>query len=212
MRQTRQVVAATMAIMLVVAVVPLARSEPQTCGLRPPTEETHPADLNADGEVTNDEFVEYAESQENAESGKQEMDADGDGKVTTEEFLAFAEGQELGPVELTPDNFDAKTKQFKAAFVKFMAPWCGHCQNMAKSFHDLAKKIHSESPGTVLIGTVNCDQQREFCEMFQVEGLPTLLLMKDPEVFEDATPVLFQGERNFEGMLSFLEQEGVLSN
>ena len=44
-----------------------------------------------------------------------------------------------------------------------------------------------------------------------MQGFPTLLLMKDPEVYEDATPVLFQGERNFEGMLEFLVQEGVLS-
>jgi hypothetical protein len=29
-------------------------------------------------------------------------------------------------------------------------------------------------------------------------------------VFEDATPVLFQGERDYDGMLSFLQQEGVL--
>jgi thiol-disulfide isomerase/thioredoxin len=102
---------------------------------------------------------------------------------------------------------------------------CGHCQTMAKAWSDLAKTVHTKYKG-VRVGTVNCDQHRDFCEMFQVapspgcqlsvrkllaatgprgrrdcdfvscyaqiRGFPTLLLMKDPEAFEDATPVLFE--------------------
>jgi hypothetical protein len=30
------------------------------CGLRPPASETHPSDLNADGETTPEEFQQYA--------------------------------------------------------------------------------------------------------------------------------------------------------
>jgi hypothetical protein len=30
------------------------------CGLRPPASETHPSDMNADGETTPEEFAEYA--------------------------------------------------------------------------------------------------------------------------------------------------------
>jgi protein disulfide-isomerase-like protein len=138
------------------------------------------------------------------------MDADGDGKVSTEEFVQFAEKQATGPIDLTPENFDASTANSKAAFVKFMAPWCGHCQTMAKAWSDLATKVHSEYKG-VTIGTVNCDTQKEFCAMFEIQGLPTLLLMKNPEAFEDPTPMIYQDERDLSTMLSFLEQEGVLS-
>lgn len=78
-----------------------------------------------------------------------------------------------GPIDLTPENFDASTANSKAAFVKFMAPWCGHCQTMAKAWSDLATKVHSEYKG-VTIGTVNCDTQKEFCAMFEIQGLPTV--------------------------------------
>lgn len=178
-------------------------------------EAAHPADLDGDGKVSPDEFVEFAAKQEAGEEESGKLDANGDGKVSTEEFVAFAEKQaasevDQGPVALTADNFDAETKGSKAAFVQFKAPWCQHCTSMAETFGQLAKTVHAQYPGTVRIGSVDCDEQREFCEMFQIQGFPTLLLMKDPEVFEDATPVLFQGEREFEGMLEFLRQEGVV--
>lgn len=35
--------------------------------------------------------------------------------------------------------------------------------------------------------------------------------MKNPEAFEDPTPMIYQDERDLSTMLSFLEQEGVLS-
>lgn len=182
----------------------------ETCGLRPPSDEApHPADLDADGEVTTEEFVQYAEAAEAAE--EKGMDADGDGTVTTEEFVKFAEAQAAGPVDLTAENFDEKTAGTSAAFVEFMAPWCGHCQTMAPEWAELATKVHTEYSG-VRVGTVNCDEQRDFCEMFQIQGFPTLLLMKDPNVFEDATPVLYQKERNAAAMFEFLKEEKVLAN
>jgi hypothetical protein len=63
--KTRQCSLAVLAILL--AGVALAAGA-ETCGLRPPAdkEAVHPADLNADGEVTVEEFQEYAEAQASA--------------------------------------------------------------------------------------------------------------------------------------------------
>jgi len=185
------------------------------CGLAAGDEAAHPADLDGDGKVSPDEFVEFAQRQEEGTVAGDKLDANGDGQVSTEEFVAFAEKQaagesDHGAAQMTADNFDEYTKGSKAAFVKFSAPWCGHCTAMEEPFSQLAKTVHSKHPGSVRIGSVDCDDQREFCEMFQIEGFPTLLLMKDPEVYEDATPVLFQGERDYDGMLEFLQNEGVV--
>ena len=80
---------------------------------------------------------------------------------------------------------------------------------MAKAYHDLANSVHSRYSG-LKIGIVNCEQERQFCEMFQVAGFPTLILMKNPEAFEDSTPVLYEGNRDLDSMLQFLEAQGVL--
>ena len=113
-------------LVLLLVGVTLSTGDDKTCELRPEsdTDNVHPADLNADGEVTAEEFQEFAEAQGGADGdGDGGMDADGDGTVTTEEFVAIAEGQDAGPVELTGENFDQMTQGTQAAFVKFMAPW-----------------------------------------------------------------------------------------
>eukprot|EP00285_Hemiselmis_virescens_P011719 CAMPEP_0173393678 /NCGR_PEP_ID=MMETSP1356-20130122/22247_1 /TAXON_ID=77927 ORGANISM="Hemiselmis virescens, Strain PCC157" /NCGR_SAMPLE_ID=MMETSP1356 /ASSEMBLY_ACC=CAM_ASM_000847 /LENGTH=214 /DNA_ID=CAMNT_0014351735 /DNA_START=79 /DNA_END=723 /DNA_ORIENTATION=+ len=201
---TASVLAVMLACCIMAGQFSHAGAEAGSCGLRPPAEDTHATDLNADGETTPEEFAEFAQAQ--AAGGAAKMDADGNGKVSPEEFVQFAEQQATGPVDLTPENFNDKTATSKAAFVKFMAPWCGHCKTMAKPWQDLATKVHTEYPG-VVIGTINCDTQKEFCAMFEIQSLPTLLLMKNPEAFEDATPLLYQDERNFESMLTFINNE-----
>ena len=39
-------------------------------------------------------------------------------------------------IELTPDNWDAETSG-KTAFIKFFAPWCGHCKKMKPDWDKL---------------------------------------------------------------------------
>ena len=157
------------------------------CGLASGDEAAHPADLDGDGQVSPDEFVEFAAKQEAEAVAGDSLDANGDGQVTTEEFVAFAEKQaeqegDMGPRAMTAENFHENTKGTKSAFVMFSMAGCVHCANMEEAWRQLATTVHTNHPGTVRIGTVDCDDQREFCEMFQIQGFPTLLLMKDPEV------------------------------
>ena len=79
-------------------------------GIATGDEASHPADLDGDGKVSPDEFVEFAAKQEEPEAaaGTEEptLDADGDGQVSTEEFVAFAEKQaaeedDMGPRSMT---------------------------------------------------------------------------------------------------------------
>jgi len=102
-----------------------------------------------------------------------------------------------GAVELTIDNF----KDHVATgdhFVKFYAPWCGHCQRLAPTWDNLAKSVEHDT--SISIAKVDCTQHRALCTDFEVKGYPTLLWFKDGKKVQK-----YQGSRSHEDLKAFLE-------
>ncbi|KAJ6612649.1 thioredoxin-like protein [Mycena sp. CBHHK59/15] len=71
---------------------------------------------------------------------------------------------------LDPANFQS-TLEHGPAFVKFYAPWCGHCKKLAPIWKQLAKHMQSK----VTIAEVNCEAHEKFCKTQDVAGFPTLV-------------------------------------
>jgi len=86
------------------------------------------------------------------------------------------------PTDLTQDNFDEFVFQSgKSAFIKFYAPWCGHCKGMKPAWDSLGSEYKDSK--TVLIGDVDCtsDNSKSLCEKYNVNGYPTIKYFNPPD-------------------------------
>jgi protein disulfide-isomerase-like protein len=103
-------------------------------------------------------------------------------------------------VQLTSDNFDEIVLDAsKDVFVKFYAPWCGHCTKMAPAWEELAKK--QESNDNVIIAELDSDAHRAKAQNYGVRGFPTIkLFSKKNKAGKD-----YQGGRDVSSFDNFLK-------
>ena len=83
---------------------------------------------------------------------------------------------------LTDKNFEHLTQASSgmttgAWFVKFYAPWCGHCKGLAPTWEELGVELKTE----MTVAKVDCTKEKMTCKRFGVRGYPTLILLKNPK-------------------------------
>lgn len=101
-------------------------------------------------------------------------------------------------LELTPDTWEEKTAG-KTVFVKFFAPWCGHCKAMKPVWDKLMTEY--ESSETVIVADVDCiGDGKDLCEKVGVKGFPTIKY-GDPHKLQDYT-----GGREFSALKNFASE------
>lgn len=76
-------------------------------------------------------------------------------------------------IPLTNSNFYQSIKDGNF-FVKFYAPWCGHCKELAPTW----EKLSQQQTSGVKIAKVNCDEERELAKQIGITGFPTLIFYK----------------------------------
>jgi len=117
------------------------------------------------------------------------------GKETVESSVAH----------IDKDSFEEQVKE-GVTFVKFFAPWCGHCKRLAPVWEELATKLKADSKlAGVKIGKVDCtegnDRNRDLCNAQGVTGFPTLNLYKNGKLVEE-----FKGKRTPEDLEAFVNK------
>uniref|UniRef100_A0A182J3K1 Thioredoxin domain-containing protein n=1 Tax=Anopheles atroparvus TaxID=41427 RepID=A0A182J3K1_ANOAO len=112
----------------------------------------------------------------------------GEGRAADGEEDALPEAPPAPPasplLELTEDTF-AKHISSGKHFVKFYAPWCGHCTKLAPAWEELARSLEHERD--LRVSKIDCTQYRPICTDFEVKGYPTLLWIEDGKKIEKYT-------------------------
>lgn len=83
----------------------------------------------------------------------------------------------------------------KTVFVKFYAPWCGHCKKLAPVWEKLTDTLEDNT--AVHIVEVDCTQDVDVCQKYEVSGYPTLKYGVPPVL------QMYQGGRTEEDLIAF---------
>ncbi|KAG2385629.1 hypothetical protein C9374_003444 [Naegleria lovaniensis] len=110
-------------------------------------------------------------------------------------------------LELTSQNFantvESPSNNHRVYFVKFFAPWCGHCKRLAPVWSELAKELEDSSIphyNNVQLAKINCDEHSDVCRRFSIRGYPTL------KVYANGKPITeYYGQRSIPKIKGFLD-------
>ena len=103
-------------------------------------------------------------------------------------------------IDLTSNNFDDHLSDPANGlwFLKFYAPWCGHCKQLAPTLDKVAPFLS----GKMSFGKIDCTQSinKKLCGRFGVRGYPTLQIFRDGDYFP------YQGKRDADSIIDFGER------
>ena len=92
----------------------------------------------------------------------------------------------MAVITVTKDNFQEEVVNCeKKVLVDFWASWCGPCRRVSPVIEEIAGERDD-----IKVCKINVDEQSELANQFQVMSIPTLMVMQNGEVVNQAVGAL----------------------
>ncbi|CAK8683256.1 thioredoxin domain-containing protein 5-like [Clavelina lepadiformis] len=107
-----------------------------------------------------------------------------------------------GLFDLTDESFNEHIEK-GSHFIKFYAPWCGHCRRLEPAWLELAKAHipSDDDTSSVKIARVDCTAHKTICTEHKIQGYPTLLWFEEGRMTKK-----YQSSRSIESFESFIKE------
>ncbi len=91
----------------------------------------------------------------------------------------------MSVLTITKENFQEEVmKSEKPVLLDFWASWCGPCRMVSPTVDEIAEEMPN-----IKVGKVNVDEQQELASSFNVMSIPTLIVMENGKVVDQAVGV-----------------------
>ena len=103
----------------------------------------------------------------------------------------------MAVMTITKENFEKEVLDSREpVLLDFWASWCGPCRMVSPIVDEIAEEVTDKK-----VGEVNVDEQPELAERFGVMSIPTLVVMKNGKIAQQAV-----GARPKSDILAMLEE------
>jgi len=94
------------------------------------------------------------------------------------------------PLNLTDSNFELEKSKYDLLVVDFWAVWCGPCRMVSPIIEQLAEQY----AGKIVFGKVNVDENPLLSQRFNIQSIPTLMILKKGEIIDTMIGALPKGQ------------------
>lgn len=111
-----------------------------------------------------------------------------------------------GALQLTSKNFDSTLADHELVIINFYADWCRFSNILAPVFDEAADKVAAEfnsTPGRVVLGKVDCDDENSIATRFHVTKYPTLKVIRNGQPAKKE----YRGQRSSDAFLTFVKDQ-----